>query len=279
MPDAHVSQPTKAIPALPLTSAIEARLRGSPLVLLLDVDGTLAPIAPRPEYASVPRDTRQILADLAATPNVRVVVISGRSADDARRLVDVPGLWIIGNHGIEVAAPGEAPTARDAVAGYADSIAEAAARATRIADTLPGVIVENKRWTLSVHYRLAHPTVVPSLSARIAEIAKELGLALTGGKEVLELRPPVEIDKGTAAILVAEELGALSDGASIFCAGDDRTDEDMFRAFRSRRPDAVTVWVGPESAADRTAAQFHVPDTAAMCELLEAVRDLRRARA
>jgi trehalose-phosphatase len=258
---------------------MEARLRGSPLVLLLDVDGTLAPIAPRPEYASVPNDTRQILTDLAATENVRVVVISGRSAEDARRLVDVAGVWIIGNHGIEVAAPGEAPTVRDAVAGYADSIAEAASRATRIADSLPGAIVENKRWTLSIHYRLAHPSVVPSLTARIAAIAKELGLSLTGGKEVLELRPPVEIDKGTAAILVVEELGALSHGASILCAGDDRTDEDMFRAFRSRLPDAVSVWVGPESAVDRTTAQFHVPDTAAMCELLEAVLVLRRALA
>jgi len=266
-----------ATPALPLTPAIEARLRGSPLVLLLDVDGTLAPIAPRPEYAAVPNDTRQILADLASAANVRVVVISGRSAEDARRLVDISGVWVIGNHGIEVAAPGEAPFARDAVAGYADSIAEAAARAGRIADSLPGVIVENKRWTLSVHYRLAHPSVVPSLSARIAEIAKELGLALTGGKEVLEMRPPVEIDKGTAAILVAEELGALAEGASIICAGDDRTDEYMFRAFRSRVPDAVTVWVGPESAVERTTAQFHVRDTAAMCELLEAVLNLRRA--
>jgi trehalose-phosphatase len=275
LPDAHAT----AVPALPLGSAIEARLRGSPLVFLLDVDGTLAPIAPRPEYASVPNDTRQILTDLAATENVRVVVISGRSADDARRLVNVPGAWIIGNHGIEVAAPGEPPTVRDAVAGYADSIAEAASRATRIADSLPGAIVENKRWTLSIHYRLAHPSVIPSLSARIAAIAKDLGLSLTGGKEVLELRPPVEIDKGTAAILVAEELGALSENASILCAGDDRTDEDMFRAFRSRRPDAVTVWVGPESAVDRTMAQFHVPDTAAMCELLEAVLALRRALA
>ena len=246
-------------------------------MLLLDVDGTLAPIAPRPEYASVPNDTRQILTDLSALPDVRVVVISGRSADDARRLVGVPRVWIIGNHGIEVAAPGaEEPTAREAVAAYAGPIAEAAARATRIADSLPGVIVENKRWTLSVHYRLAHPGVVPSLSARIAAIAKELGLSLTGGKEVLELRPPVEIDKGTAAILVAEELGALIDGASILCAGDDRTDEDMFRAFRSRHPNAITVWVGPESAVDRTTAQFHVPDTAAMCELLEAVLNLRR---
>jgi trehalose-phosphatase len=266
-----------AVPALPLTSAIEARLRGSPLALLLDVDGTLAPIAPRPEYASVPNDTRQVLADLTATPNVRVVVISGRSADDARRLVDVPGVWIVGNHGIEVAPPGETPTARDAVAGYADAIAEAASRASSIAYSLPGVIVENKRWTLSVHYRLAHQSVIPSLSARIAAIAKELGLALTGGKEVLELRPPVEIDKGTAAILVAEDLGALADSASILCAGDDRTDEDMFRAFRSRQPHAMTVWVGPESAVDRTTAQFYVPDTAAMCELLEAILSFRRA--
>lgn len=271
MPDAL------ATPALPLTAAIGERLRGSPFVLLLDVDGTLAPIAPRPEYAALPNDTRQILADLTAAANVRVVVISGRSAEDARRLVDVPGVWIIGNHGIEVAAPGEAPSARDAVAGFADSVAEAAGRAERIADTLPGVIVENKRWTLSVHYRLAHPSVVPSLTARVAAIAKELGLALTGGKEVLELRPPVEIDKGTAAILVAEELGALAGGASVLCAGDDRTDEDMFRAFRSRLPNAVTVWVGPESAVERTTAEFHVPDTAAMCELLEAVLNLRRA--
>lgn len=246
-------------------------------MLLLDVDGTLAPIAPRPEYASVPRDTRQALADLAAMPGVYVAVISGRGADDARRLVDVPGVWIIGNHGIEVAAPGEPPIARDAVAGYAGAIAEAAARAASIADSLTGVLVENKRWTLSVHYRLAHPSVVPSLSARIAAVAKELGLALTGGKEVLELRPPVEIDKGTAAILLAEELGALTSSASILCAGDDRTDEDMFRAFRSREPDAVTVWVGPESAVDKTTAQFHVPDTSAMCELLESVLSLRRA--
>jgi trehalose-phosphatase len=266
-----------AIPALPLTSAVEARLRGSPFALLLDVDGTLAPIASRPEYASVPNDTRQILTQLAATPNVRVIVISGRSADDARRLVDVPGVWIIGNHGIEVAAPGEAPIARDVVAGYAGALAEAATHVTQIADSLPGVLVENKRWTLSVHYRLAHPSVVPSLTSRIAAVAKELGLALTGGKEVLELRPPVDVDKGTAAILLAEELGALSDRASILCAGDDRTDEDMFRAVRSRQPAAVTVWVGPESAADRTTAEYRVPDTSAMCELLETVLKLRRA--
>ncbi|HWJ16340.1 MAG TPA: trehalose-phosphatase, partial [Gemmatimonadaceae bacterium] len=96
MPDAL------ATPALPLTAAIGERLRGSPFVLLLDVDGTLAPIAPRPEYAALPNDTRQILADLTAAANVRVVAISGRSAEDARRLVDVPGVWIIGNHGIEV---------------------------------------------------------------------------------------------------------------------------------------------------------------------------------
>jgi trehalose-phosphatase len=271
LPDAQ------AIPALPLTPVIEARLHGSPFALLLDIDGTLAPIAPRPESATVPSDTRQVLSDLVYEPDVRVVVISGRGADDARRLVDVPGAWVIGNHGIEVAAPGQPAVARDAVAGYAGAIAEAAARALLVADQTPGVLVENKKWTLSVHYRLADPGIVPSLSARIAAIAKDLGLAMTGGKEVFELRPPVEIDKGTAAILLAEELGALADTASILCAGDDRTDEDMFRALRARQPRAVTVWVGAAASADRTAAQFHVADPTAMCELLLAVLRLRRA--
>jgi len=81
------------------------RLDGSPLVLLLDVDGTLAPIAPRPEDAEVPAATRRVLEALVARPGVHVVVVSGRSAADARRLVGVPGTWTIGNHGIETIVP------------------------------------------------------------------------------------------------------------------------------------------------------------------------------
>src|SRR6476660_8586793 len=176
------------------------RLAGSPLLLLLDVDGTLAPIAERPEYAIVPTATQRVLAELVALPDTHVALVSGRSARDARRLVNVKGVWVLGNHGIEVARPHSPPAVRRDVAQYANQIAAAVDRCASIADATPGVIVEDKRWTLSVHYRLADPRVVPALSAHVADIADRLGLRVTIGKEVLEVRPPVDINKGTASV-------------------------------------------------------------------------------
>ena len=82
-----------------------ARLAGRPLLLLLDVDGTLAPIAPHPTLAHVPDNTRRLIAALAATPGVTVVLVSGRAAPDAKRLVGVERVWTVGNHGAEIIAP------------------------------------------------------------------------------------------------------------------------------------------------------------------------------
>src|SRR4051812_38986485 len=106
--------------ALPMTAALEKRLSGSPLVLFLDIDGTLAPIAPRPEYALIPPETRDALRSLVRLPGVHVAVVSGRSAADAARLVSMDEVWIIGNHGFELAAPGAEPAARPDVAKYAE---------------------------------------------------------------------------------------------------------------------------------------------------------------
>jgi trehalose-phosphatase len=264
-------------PALPFSPAIAQRLAGSPLLLLLDVDGTLAPIAQRPEYAVVPPATQRVLVDLVALPNTHVAIVSGRSARDARRLVNVKGVWVLGNHGIEVARPNEAPTVQPDVAQFANQIAAALDRCTTIAEAMPGVIVEDKRWTLSVHYRLADPSIVSALSAHVADIARQLGLHVTIGKEVLEIRPPVNVDKGTASIVLAETVGALEPTASIFCAGDDRTDEDAFRAIRSAQRNAVTVFVGDEERALMTGAEFRVPDPTDVRALLEAILEHRRA--
>lgn len=257
--------------ALPISRELADRLRGSPLLLLLDIDGTLSPIAPRPEYAAVPPETQRVVSQLASLPDVSVAVVSGRSADDARRLTSVDSVWVIGNHGIETAPPREPPVARADVAAYRDRVRLAAERSRAIAQSVQGIIVEDKQWTLSVHYRLAHPRVVPDLAKQIERIADDLGLRVTHGKEVLELRPPVEVDKGVAAVALAERLGAIHDGAAILCAGDDRTDEDMFRVIRQRQPSAVTVHVGVDTSVRETAAEFCVPDTDAMRVLLEEV--------
>ena len=266
-------------PALPLTPSVAQRLAGRPLLLLLDVDGTLSPIAERPEYAIIPPGTRRVVIELAAMPETHVAIISGRGARDARRLVGVDDLWVIGNHGAEIARPNEPPMARRDVAEFSDRIASAVERCGIIADSVPGVIVEDKRWTLSVHYRLADPRVVPGLSAHVADIADQLGLRITVGKEVLELRPPVAFDKGTASIDLAESLGALGAGASLFCAGDDQTDEDAFRALRAVQPAAVTVFVAGEGGPARSSAEFTVSSPHALCLLLEAIVEHRRPRA
>lgn len=259
-----------------MSPELAVRLAGEPMMLFLDLDGTLSPIAPRPRDAVIPQSTRATLAALAGIRGVHVAVISGRAASDAARLVGVDSLWVIGNHGIEIAPPGNEPRVHEDIARFSDRLAAASTAAAAVAQRIPGAFVEDKRWTLSVHYRLSPRESIPELTARIAEIAERGGLTLSHGKESLELRPPVRVDKGTASLEVADQLGALGANASLLCAGDDRTDEDMFRAVRTRQPRAVTVHVtGDGGPSSETAAEFSVPGTAAMEELLATLLEAR----
>jgi trehalose 6-phosphate phosphatase len=257
-------------PALPVSAGLARRLGGSPALILLDVDGTLAPIAPTPGAATVPDETKRIVAALARRPGVSVALVSGRSAADARRVVGVGHVWVIGNHGMELDTPDGDAEVDPRIAPYLDAVAAASARLRKAVANVPGVIHEDKRLTLSVHYRLADPGLVPRLRRVVEEIAGEHDLRVTSGKLVLEIRPPVDIHKGTAVLQLAERLGALTRGATTFFAGDDRTDEDAFDALRSRYADAVTVRVGNDAmlGAEPTRAEFVVPGTDEMRELL-----------
>lgn len=260
----------------PLASPLAERLSGTPLVLLLDIDGTLAPIAARPTDAMIPSATRDVLHALCDTAGVVVVAVSGRAVDDARRMLDTPAAWVIGNHGVEIGEPGKPPAPHADVAPYANAVASAVRRATETLAQYAGVIVENKRWSLSIHYRLARRDIVPSVIAKATDIASSFRLRVTLGKEVIEMRPPVDVHKGTASIELAERLGAFTPGASILSAGDDRTDEDMFRSLRQRDPRAVTVHVTGHRTDVETVAEFTVQDTSAVRELLTATLALRR---
>lgn len=240
-------------------SAVDGRLDGSPIAVMLDVDGTLAPIAPRPQEALVPRRTREALRLLATFPGVTLALVSGRSARDAWDVAGVSGAWVIGNHGLELRAPnGEVSTPID-VHQYESAIAAAADRLTSVTRDVPGATVENKRWTLSLHYRLAAPNDTASLIDRAREIADALGLRVTEGKKIVELRPPVNVNKGTATVALARRVGALRNGASALYAGDDRTDEDAFDALRAQSRKAVTIRIATSDGGARpieTYAEF-----------------------
>jgi trehalose 6-phosphate phosphatase len=252
---------------LPITTAMEARLAGTPLVVMLDVDGTLAPIAPRPEDAAVSPATRAVVERLVAADGVRVVLVSGRAAHDALGIVAVAGVWTIGNHGFEIVTPeGEVETDAELVSESA-SIAQAARDLEPIVAAVPGALLENKRWTLSIHYRLAARAAIAPLRDQVAQVALALRLRVTDGKEVVEVRPAARVDKGTAVVTMGERLHGFGSGASILFAGDDRTDEDAFRSLRARSPRAVTIRVA-EPDVD-TAAELTLRDPAAVQTFLE----------
>jgi len=264
------------IPALPLQPAVAVRLGGTPLSILLDIDGTLAPIAPRPDQAKVPAETCRALETLIAIPDAHVAIVTGRSVADARRIVALKGLGVIGNHGFEVLGESGEVISEPAAHKYLAIVKDASRRLAALPKEIPGVVLENKEWTLSVHYRLAARPAIPHITETIEATARELGLRVTRGKEVLELRPPLEVNKGTAAVLWVQRLG-MSGSASVLYAGDDRTDEDAFRALRDAFPRAVTVRVGDPDHGETTAAEFRVETPADVKDFLVALAVYRRS--
>ena len=252
---------------VPPRRALEERLGGTPLVLMLDVDGTLAPIAEHPSLAVVPPETRRVVAALASRETVHVALVSGRAAVDARRMVAVARVWTVGNHGAEVIDPDGVTTVDPAIEPYAPSMARVARALEPLLASLSRVVLEDKRWTLSVHYRMADPAIVPRLRLVVEEVVKRHGLRITEGKCVLEIRPPVRLDKGVAVVHLADRLGALDPAASLLFAGDDATDEDAFRLLRERAPGAVTIRIGSPDPA--TAAEYALAGPRDLQSLLE----------
>jgi trehalose 6-phosphate phosphatase len=189
-----------------------ARLAAEPRLaaILLDVDGTLAPIVDRHEDARVPEETRRELARLASRYAL-VACVSGRPGDEVTRLVGVPGVAAVGEHGLELAA--EAREWADRVAVFASGVDWPA---------------ERKPLSVSFHFRRADDEAAArAYLTRVEAAARAEGLVPRWGRMVLEVRPPVEANKGTA-------VGALVRRANVrraLYAGDDTTDVDAFAAL------------------------------------------------
>lgn len=259
---------------LPLQSATKTRLMGTPLVVMLDVDGTLAPIVTMYDQATVPHETQRAVAALLANPDVHVALVSGRSAAVARRMVGVNSVWVAGNHGFEIEGPGGEDLADPSVHTFREIIAAAVSGLHARVSPMAGVIVEDKGITISVHWRLADPAIAPRLREAVDDVAQSLNLRVTEGKRIFEIRPPARIDKGTAVLGLAERLAEGRADASLVFAGDDVTDEDAIRALRAHHPRAVTIRILGEETSP-TVAEFFVRDTHAMREFLEELARLR----
>jgi trehalose 6-phosphate phosphatase len=212
-----------------------ARLAEAPdrAAVLLDVDGVLAPIVERPEDARVPDETRGILAALASHYAL-VACISGRMTDDARRIVGVPQLTYVGNHGLELDPDAEP---------WRERLAHFLARTEWDG-------IENKGLSAALHFRDATDEAgARAVLDGIATDAAADGFVTRYGRKVLEILPPLATNKGTAVTGLLSHAGIRR----ALYAGDDTTDVDAFRAL-DRLELAVRVAVASAETPEALAA-------------------------
>lgn len=248
-------------------------LLGTPRAgLVTDIDGTISPIVARPEEAMVLPEARRALDGLKRHLTL-VAVVTGRSVNDARQMVDIDGLTYIGNHGLEIFIHGRAeivPEARPWVPRLSAVLADVQGKLAP--DLKQTVIVENKGITASLHYRL---TPDPDTARRVllevlAHCALTSGIRVEEGRRVINLMPPLMVSKGSAVTWMVKEH-ALD---RIAYLGDDITDAHAFRALdvlrQSGSVKTLSVGVvGPETAPSvRQLCNASVPSVTAVAELL-----------
>ncbi len=217
-----------------------------PLGIVSDIDGTLAPIVPRAEDAAITSLCRTLLRDLMGR-GVRVALATGRLLAVARAMVDLEGVAFAVNHGLSLWVGDQEETPL-AVAEYVGRARESKRELAAL--NVPGVFLEDKGPVLAVHYRravderLAREAVLDAIAGSPAARA----FRIHEGRKVIELRPPLDINKGTAVAALVPRLGARA----VICLGDDVTDIDMFREVRRLREGGlpgVSIAVRNEEAA------------------------------
>lgn len=230
-----------------------ARERG---LLVLDFDGTLAPIVERPADAAMRESTRGLLRVAALL--YPCAVVSGRSrADLAPRLEGVPLLAVVGNHGAEAGFGPVDRSPRPAVTAWRE-------RLQGLLAGVAGVEIEDKGLSLAIHYRRAPDPAATARRVRAAALTLE-DVRVFGGHAVVNVAPAGAPDKGDAVAELLERIGPRA----VLYAGDDVTDEDAFVSARV----AVSVRVG---RSDASRAAFYVPGQADVDALLAALVAARR---
>ncbi|BBZ24202.1 trehalose-phosphate phosphatase [Mycolicibacter hiberniae] len=195
--------------------------------VFFDFDGTLSDIVADPDAAQPVAGAVDALAALAA--RCPVAVLSGRDLADVRARVGLDGIWYAGSHGFELTGPDGAHHQNDAAADAMPVLAGAAA-SLRDQLKMPGIVVEHKRFAVAVHYRNAARDRVGETMAAVRDAGRRTGLRVTTGREVIELRPEIDWDKGRTLHWLLDRMNEATPVSAPLFLGDDITDEDAFDA-------------------------------------------------
>ncbi|MBI2019789.1 trehalose-phosphatase [Candidatus Daviesbacteria bacterium] len=219
----------------------------SPKLILLDFDGTLAPIVKRPDQAKLPPETKQILLNLSKNQNFYLGIISGRELSDIKAKIGIPNIIYAGNHGLQGNFFGKKflhPAAEKAV----PVIKKIRLKTKQIAEKYGGVLIEDKKIALGFHYRMAEQSKAKEIKSALDEVIKPFLdnklISQVSGKKEVDILPKAEWNKGDFAKLIMGEIYSKTKSHPVVVViGDDTTDENAFGDFKND----ITVVVGKNS--------------------------------
>jgi trehalose 6-phosphate phosphatase len=243
----------------------------SRIFLGLDYDGTLVPIAPSPSEARPSPELLAILTQLSEDPTLTVAIVSGRQLSELCALISVPGLTYIGTHGAELCTANGDTRQLVPTGVLTMTVARLQRELLPVFAHVPGLLLENKRFALALHYRLAPPEVEEWAIGQFVAVVQDhlrkgLALEIIYGKKVIEVRQ-IGINKGHALRTLLAT--ALPMTLPIYI-GDDQTDEDAFQFLDGR---GLTILVADHPRP--TAAHYLLSNPREVLRFLVSLRALR----
>lgn len=254
---------------------ISAPLHKKQILLFLDFDGTLAPIARTPDRAALSSKTRKLLLSISRRKDCKITIVTGRALKDIEGKVGIKNIGYVGNHGFEIGGTNILSQDR-AYLKIREKIFLIIKDLFQQLEGLPGVFVEDKGVTLSVHYRLVKARQQRlfrwTFKQIVAPYLRAGDIVVHKGKKVFEVRPPMEWDKGKAVFWLLKDHfhSRKKHCTTVIYIGDDRTDEDAFKALRGH---GITVRVGRRKI---SGAQYSLKDVAQVTQFLEMLLRFKR---
>lgn len=219
------------------------------IVLILDFDGTLAPIVAKPEMARIGKAQLQTLRRLQRCRNIDIVILSGRVKSELTSRIPIRGVSIIGEHGLV-----QVPRAAWRRSRWKKSLLDLTQELGPVVTAESGALLESKAMSLAVHFRRVkaerQEMFVAKLRRRLKEFPGTKNFRLRRGKKILEVLPDIDWGKGKIAEQIERRQGSK---ALVLAIGDDETDEEMFQHLKK----ALTIKVGR----GKTAAKFRLSGT------------------
>lgn len=255
--------------ALEHFSQIQASLLGKDCAFFLDFDGTLSPLVEKPELATISTAMRNCLQTL--NQHHFVAIISGRELSNVRQRVGIQQIIYSGNHGLEISGPNINKTHPYITPTYLKQIKRIYHELLNKLHVIQGILIENKRLSLTVHYRLVDSKnikkiehAIDNVIAQYPDVTKHLG------KKVFEIRPRIAWNKGDTVLNLLEHFNLKNQDIIPICIGDDISDEDTFLAIQT-----IGISLIVTKTPHQTAAQYFLRNPDEVLCFLDKIKDTK----